>query len=185
MIVRREILGRDQIATVECGAGRIVGKRVILAARLGTGAAIGRPLRNHPGHEALPGVRDAERTVHKCLEAECRDRLANAPDVFERVLACQHDALDTQSPHDLGAAGVVYGHLRTAVDLQLRVDLLYEPHDAQVLNDGGVDTAIDALTQIRQRPMQFGWLDQHVEGEIDPHPAPVRDSTRLRQFIKC
>ena len=46
-----------------------------------------------------------------------------------------------------GAARVVHGHLRRAVDLELGIDALDQPNEPDVLHDRRVDAAIDRLAE--------------------------------------
>jgi hypothetical protein len=135
VVVRGEVLRRDQVAAVELAAGQDVVERVVLAARLDARAAVRGALADHPRHVALAAVRDAQRAVHERLEADVGHRLANRAHVVERVLAGEHHALDPDLAHHARAARVVHRHLRRPVDLELGVDALDEPHDAEVLHD--------------------------------------------------
>src|SRR5258705_13341848 len=60
------------------------------------------------------------------------------------------------------------------MDFQTGVDLLNGPDGAEVLHDGGVDTAVDALAEMMQRLVELGRLEEDVERQIDPGPPPVR-----------
>ena len=95
----REILGGDEVAAIELRSVGGVGEHVVLAARLRARAAIRAALRDHARHEALAGVRDAERAVHERLEPESRNGGADRADVVERVLAREHDAIDAKLLH--------------------------------------------------------------------------------------
>ena len=102
--------------------------------------------------------------------------------LLERVFACEDDAIDAQPIHHARAALVVHRGLRAAVNFQLRVELADEAHGAEVLHDGGIDTAIDALAEIGQRLRQFVRLHQHVERQIDAGAMRMRDGAGLGQF---
>ena len=151
MIVCREILRRNEIAAVERVTGRCIGKGIVLPTRLRARSAVGRAFTDHAGHETLSGVRDAQRPVYECFETELRYRLADRANVLEGVLARQNHALDAEALHDARAARVVDGHLRRTVHLQLRIHLLDEPHDAQILYDRRIYSTVDTLAQVGER----------------------------------
>ena len=54
----------------------------------------------------------------------------------------------------------------------------------KVLHDGGVDAAVHALAEVRQGLLELMRLDEHVEGEVDPHAARMGDGTGLRQLVE-
>src|SRR6266566_2112506 len=83
-----------------------------------------------------------------------------------------------------GTALVVHGHLGRAVNFQTGVHLVDEPHGAEVLHDGGIDSAVDALAEMMQRLVQLGRLEKDVERQIDPSPVRVRQAARLLQVIQ-
>ncbi len=120
LVVSGEVFRGDEEAAVELRAGGGVSEHVVLAARLRARAAVRAALADHAGHEALARVRDAERTVHERLESEVGDGGADLPNVLERVLAREHDAVDAKLAHHGRAAGVVHGHLRRRVHLEAR-----------------------------------------------------------------
>ena len=183
VLVGSEILRRDEVASIELAAVSRVGENVVLPARLCAGAAIGAALRDHPRHVALAGVGDAERAVHERLEAERGHGRVNRADVVEGVLAGEHHALDTELLHDRGAGGVVHRHLRRSMQLERGVDALDQPDDADVLDDGCVDSAIDGAAEESQRIAKLGGLEEDVEGEVNPAPALVSDPARLLHFV--
>ena len=185
VLERCQVLGRDEVPPVELRAGGDVRQHVVLAAGLGAGAAVRAPLGDHPGHEALPGVGDAEGPVDERLEAKLGHRAADGPDVVERVLAGEHDPLDPEPLHDEGTADIVHRHLGGAVDLELRVDALDEPDQADVLDDGCVDAAIDRLAQELEGIGQLGRLYEDVEGEVDPPLPRVGDATGLLHLVQA
>ena len=184
MLVGREVLGGDEIAGVERGTCRVVGQGVVLPTGLRAGTAIGRALGDHPRHEALPRIRDAERAMDKGFQPQRGHRSADATDVFQGVLARQHHTINPESLHDIRATGIVHRHLGAAVNLKLRIDLLDEANDAQILHDRRVDAAIHTLAQIRESLHQLGRLDQHVEGEVHACPTRMSDRTGLLQLIE-
>ena len=147
MIRGREILGGDEVAAIEFRAGSDVVEHVILAAGLRARSAIRAALGDHPGHEALAAVRDAERAMNECLEPELGHGGLDGANILECVLAGEHDALDAELPHHACAARVVHGHLRRPVDLETRVDLLNEAHEPDVLHDGRVNALVDCLAK--------------------------------------
>ena len=122
--------------------------------------------------------------MHEGLEAELRYRLADRPDVFEGVLARQYHPLHAESLHNARAGGIVHRHLRRAMDLELRIHPLNEPHDAEILHDGRIDAAVDALTEIGERLPQFLGLDQHIEREVDPCATGVGDGACLGELVQ-
>ena len=65
VFMRGEILRRNQIAAIEFSARRRIVEHVVFATRLRARAAVGAPLGNHPGHEALSRIRDAQRAMHE------------------------------------------------------------------------------------------------------------------------
>ncbi len=184
VIVRREVLGADQVAAVELERLVVVGEDVVLATALRARAAVGGALADHPAHVALAAVRDAERAVHERLETECGDRGADRPDVVERVLAREHDTLEAELLHDARARRVVHRHLRRAVDLEAGVGALDGAHEADVLHDGRVDAAGDALAEEVERVGHLGRLHQHVEGEVDAHAARVGGAAGDVEFVE-
>ena len=58
------------------------------------------------------------------LQSELGHGGVNGANVVERILAREHDALDAEFLHHRGAALVVHGHLRRAMNLELRIHLL-------------------------------------------------------------
>jgi hypothetical protein len=184
VVVGRQVLGGDEVTAVELLAGGRVGQHVVLAARLRARPAVGRALGDHPGHEALPGVRDAERAVDEALEPQRGDGLADGADVLQRVLASEDHPLHPQLAHHRGAGGVVHGHLRGAVDFQPRVQTPDEPHQPDILHDDGVDPPVHALAQELERVHQLARLDEDVEREVDAPPARVRQQARLLQLVE-
>jgi hypothetical protein len=122
--------------------------------------------------------------VHERLEADVGHRLANRAHVVERVLAGEHHALDPDLAHHARAARVVHRHLRRPVDLELGVDALDEPHDAEVLHDRGVDAAVYALAEVRERVGQLGGLDENVERQVHARAPGVRDGARLLELVE-
>src|SRR5688500_4811043 len=86
LIVRGEVLRRNEVSAVELRGGDRVGEDIVLTARLRARSAVRAPLADHPGHEALAGVRDAERAMHERLEPEVRHGGADGADVVDRVL---------------------------------------------------------------------------------------------------
>ncbi len=179
MLPRAEVPGGDQVAAVQLRAARGIGQHVVLAARLGAGSPVGAAFRNHAGHVALPRVRDAERAVDEALQHQLRDRAPDGADVVQGILSREHHAVASQVAQDAGAALVVHGHLGRAVNLQIGVQLADEPHRAEVLHDGGVDAAINALAEMVQRVVQLGRLEEDVERQIDPGPVRVRQAAGL------
>ena len=184
MLPRTEVLGRDQIAAVEFGTGIEIPEHIILPARLRTRATIGAALGDHPGHIALTGVRDAQRAMDERLETERRHGGANAPDVVQRVLAREDHARDAEPLHHARAGPVVDGHLRGPVDLERRIHTLDEADQPDILDDRGIDAAVDALAEIDQRVVQLARLDQDIEREVDPRPALVGHKARLLEFVE-
>jgi hypothetical protein len=184
MVRGGEVLGGDEKAAIQLDVVGHVVEHVVLAARLGAGAAVGAPLRDHPGHVALPAVRDAERAVDEGLEPQVRHGGADGANVVEGVLAREHDTLDTEGLHDARAALVVHGHLRRAVDLETRIDPLDQTYEPDVLHDCGVDAAVDRFAEKHQRVSELGGLEEDVEGEVDPAAALVRQPTGLTDLIQ-
>ena len=184
VIVGAEVLGGDEVAAVEFLAVRGVGEHVVLAARLRARAAVRAALGDHPRHVALAGVGDAERAVHEGFEAEPGYGRADRADVVERVLACEHHALDAQLLQEHRAARVVDRHLRGAVDLEAGIDALDEANEPDVLNDGRVDAAIDAGAEVRERVLQFTRLEEDVEREVDACAVSVGDEAGLFELVE-
>ena len=63
---------------------------------------------------------------------------------------------------------------------QLTLD---EPYRADVLHDGGVDAAIDAVAEVEQRVAQLRRLHEDVEGEVDAGAAGVGQEAGLLQLV--
>ena len=177
-----QILRGNQVAAVELGAGVMVGEHVVLSAGLRARAAIGASLGDHPRHEALAGIRDAQRTMHERLEAQLRHRCVNGADVVQRVLASEHHALDAETLDDACAGAIVHGHLRRAVNLEPGIHRANEAHGTKVLHDRRVDAGVNRLAEMAQRVGQFSRLEEDVEGEVDARPLRVRDATRFRDL---
>src|SRR5690348_8132069 len=70
------------------------------------------------------------------------------------------------------------------MDLQARVHLVDEPYGAQVLDDGGVDAAVDAPPEMMQRVTQLGGFEEDVEGEIDAGAMGMRQEAGLLEVIQ-
>ena len=184
VIPRAKVLCRDQVSTVEFGPGHLVAQDVVLAARLGAGTAVGGALGDHPGHEALARIRDAERAVHERFQAELRHGRPDLADVPKRVLARQHHAIDAESFHHPRAGDIVHRHLGGAVDLEAGIDSLDESHQPDVLHDRRIDPAIDALPEVGECVSELTRLHQDVEGEIDPRTPSVGDQACLFELIE-
>lgn len=184
MVVRAEVLRRNQIAAIELGVVLDVGEDVVLAARLRARAPIRAPLRDHAGHVALSGVGDAERAVHERLESKRRNGGANRADVVERVLARKDDAIDAELPHHFGSALVVHGHLRRPVNFEIRIDALNQPDQAKVLDDDRVNTEIDRFAEEHQRIDELGGLDENVQREVDATTTLMRDAARFAKLLE-
>ena len=184
MIRRREITGRDEEPAIQLDAGVHVIEDVVLAARLRARSAIRAPLGDHPGHEALAAVGDAQRAVDERLEAQFRHGRLDGANVAEGVLACEHHAIDAELAHDARAAHVVHGHLRGTVHLEARIRLLHKANEPDVLHDGGVHAAIDRLAQEDKGVRQLGGLEKDVEREVDALAALVGEPAGLSHLIQ-
>ena len=114
------------------------------------------------------------------LESKVGHRGANGADVVERILARQHDSVDAELLQHGRAGFVVHRHLRRAVDLEVGIESLNQANEPEILDDDGVDSPIDGLTEKHERVDQLGGFDEDVEREIDPAPAFVRDRGRPR-----
>ena len=102
----------------------------------------------------------------------------------ECVLARQHDPRDADLLHQARARGVVHGELRRAVDLEARIDPLDEANRAEVLHQHRIDAAIHAGAEVEQRIPQLGWLEEHVESEIDARTARVREAAGVPEVVE-
>jgi hypothetical protein len=107
--------------------------------------------------------------------APCTNVGADRAHVVDRVLAGEHHALDAEPPHHARAALVVHRHLGGAVDLERRVDAADEAHEPHVLHDHRVDPAVHRLAEELEGVGELRRLHEHVEREVDPHPAAVRE----------
>ena len=72
----------------------------------------------------------------------------------------------------------------SAVGLEVGVGRLDEPHGAEVLHDGGIDAAVDAVAEVEQRVPQLGGLEQDVEREVDARPAGVGEAAGLLELVE-
>ena len=133
---------------------------------------------------ALAGVRDAQGTVHERLESNVGDRGADLTDVFERVLAGEHDAVDAKLSHHSRAAGVVHGHLRRRMHLESGVYRVNQPDETDVLYDRGCDSAVDCLSEQRKRVGDLVRLDQRVQRQVDANAARRGERARAFQLIE-
>ena len=111
------------------------------------------------------------------LELEVRHLEVDRAHVVERVLAREDDALDAERFREGGAAGVVHRHLGRTVDREAGIDRLDEPHRADVLDERGVDAAVDAVAERDERVAELRRLEQRVQREIDPRATFVGDAT--------
>ena len=118
------------------------------------------------------------------FETEAGHGGVDRADVVERVLAGEHDAADAEFLQDGGAARVVHGHLRRAVDLEAGIHALDEPDEADVLHDGGVDAAVDAFAEMGERTFHLVRLHQDVERQVDARAAVVGDRAGLFELGK-
>ena len=80
----------------------------------------------------------------------------------------------------------MYAHLRAGMHGYAGERLLYQKHQAQILNNHGIGTQAVQKTQHLFCHRQFGLLDQGIEGDINPSPIQVRVTDGCRQgfFIK-
>src|SRR6185437_5915861 len=98
--------------------------------------------------------------------------LSDHSEIVEGVLAREHDTLQTKLLENSRARLVVDGHLRRAVNLELRIELPDEANETEVLDDDRVDAAVDRL-------------DEDVQREIDAASASMCEATRFRELVEC
>ncbi len=184
-VVCSEVLGGDEEAAVENVARHGIAQRVSLAARLRARAAVGAALGDHPGHVALPAVRDAERTVHERLEPDRWNRRVDGADVVERVLARENDAVDAEVLRRSCAPDTSWTVIWVEPWISKPgIDAMDECDEADVLHDRRIDTAIYGLAEEGERFTQLMRLDQRVECEIHARAATVRDRARGLELVE-
>ncbi len=122
--------------------------------------------------------------MHERLDADTRHRGVNRAEVVDRVLPGHHDTRDTQVSGRFCAGNVVHRHLRRAVDLELRVHRPNQSNESEVLHDDGVNAAMHRRAQELERRYELRWLDEHIQGVIDPRTVRVRDGARALELIK-
>ena len=59
-----------------------------------------------------------------------------------------------------------------------------ESDQSHVLHDGGVDAAIDARAEVRERVLQFARLEEGVERQVDARAVAMGDETGLLELVQ-
>src|SRR6185437_10891546 len=108
--------------------------------------------------------------------------LSDHSEIVEGVLAREHDTLQTKLLENGRARLVVDGHLRRAVNLELRIELPDEANETEVLDDDRVDAAVDRLAEEPECIGELVRLDEDVQREIDAAAASMCDATRFREL---
>ena len=103
---------------------------------------------------------------------------------LERVLAREHDALHAELLEHRRAGAVVHRHLRRAVDLEPGIHAPDQAHEADILHDHRVYSAVDALAQQRERVVELRGLDERVERQVHARAARVREAARLVELLE-
>ena len=120
--------------------------------------------------------------MHERLELEIRNGVADAANVGERVLAREHDALETERTRMTRAPLASWMVIWVEPWISKPgIDTLDEPHEPDVLHDGRVHSAIDRLAEEHERVGELARLEERVQREVDARaPRRARAGTLRR-----
>ena len=156
------------------------------ATRLGALAAIcGTTTQSFAG-QALTGVGHAERAVDKHFERERAGGSAfrrktgglsrlNLFNLANGTFPGEHHQIAAKLARKVHAGRACHGHLRRGVNRKVGRDLADDPADADVLNDGGIDTGRDDRADVLHRIGDLILEHQRVERHVAAHAAPVQE----------
>ena len=105
-------------------------------------------------------------------------------DVIQSILASEHDTVDPKLPHDGRTGRVVDSHLGRSVDLEIRICLLDQTDETNILHDRGVNASVDRFSQKFQGLTQLCGFYEGVEREVDTNATLMRDATRDFEFVE-
>ena len=179
-----EVAGREQVAGVIEWAQAVIDNHLVgQATRLGALAAIGAAAAPRLGGEALAGVGDAQRAMHKHFQL-AGGRGADGADVVQGEFAGQHHAADPKLLRQVDAFGAGQAHLRAAVDGQVGGDLPRQLGHGHVLHDDAVGAGGGDVGQSAHGFIQFVVEDEGVEGDVAFDAALVERAHHVGQFAE-
>jgi hypothetical protein len=118
------------------------------------------------------------------LQAELGHAPANHGEILEGVLASENDAPNAHIAQHGGAGGIVNRELGRTVDLEIRVNRTNETNQAKVLNDHGVDAALDGVAKEVDGVRELVRFHEHVQRQIDATRARMCDPARLGELVE-
>ena len=171
MAGQRQILERQRVAAA-----------VRQAAGLGAQAAVARPLPDHRGQVALPGVAHAQRAVDEHLGLDAR-LLGDQAHLVPRALTAEHHARKAEVARLARAVERVYGHLGRGVQREIRRVRMQQPRKAQILHDQRVRARLIEEFRIPHRVVQLAVAREDVERDVGLDPARPAVGDGLRHLI--
>ena len=111
-----------------------------------------------------------------------RERIAHGFDLLDRTFAREDGEIAPKLAGELHAGRAGDGHLRRRMDREIGRETPDEPADADVLDDGGIDSGRDDRAEIFFGVGQFVGEDEGVEGDIAADAAPMEERHQLRQI---
>ena len=133
-----QILQAEDIGLVFHDRLAIAEQRIGLTAGLGTGTAVAAAAAEETAHQALAGIGHARRAVDEDFNGNGRLG-ADEADFLRRQFAGQDGLSEAIGLKETDTVQVGHGHLRTAVERQIRCDFPGQSGYGQVLDDDAID----------------------------------------------
>ena len=103
-------------------------------------------------------------------------------DFLEGIFASEDDELRAEFAREVHARGAGDCHLRGAVDREIRREFADDAADADVLDDGGIDTGGDDSSEVVAGGVDLVGEHERVERHVAAHAAAVEKFHQRRQI---
>lgn len=177
-----EILRGEEVTAIAQVAERSVNDQAIgKAAGLRALAAIGAPLSQGFARETLSGIRHAEGSVDKGFEGE-HVFLLELGEIAEREFASDHRAGHAEAFGEVESFRGSQAHLRGGMNLESGNQRAGQRGQADVLNNGGIDSGRGGEGEKAGGFREFAGEDQRIHHEIAFAAAVVEVAHEFREI---